>query len=62
MDAYDVWKFQEKRAQRLLGKLPKCDRCGDTLQDGYLWRIDGLCLCDDCACQMYRFSTEGDAV
>lgn len=58
MDAYDMWKYRERSQRRKLDTLPTCDRCGEPIQDDYLWRVDGLVLCEDCAANMYRFSVE----
>lgn len=58
MDAYDMWEHRERAQQKQLAALPTCDRCGEPIQEDYLWSVDGLILCEDCATQMYRVRAE----
>lgn len=61
MDAYDMWERRERSQQKKLEALPVCDRCGEPIQEDYLWKIDGLLLCEECAAQMYRFGAEASS-
>lgn len=48
----------DREQQRKLDKLPKCDICGEPLQDGYYYLINGEALCHDCLDNNYREEVE----
>ena len=37
-----------------LAKLPKCDLCGEPIQDDYYWEVAGDKYCEECAQKMFR--------
>lgn len=37
-----------------LEKLPKCDLCGEPIQDDYFWEFAGDKYCEECAQKMFR--------
>lgn len=41
-----------------LSKLPKCDICGDVIQDDHLFDLDGDLICEDCMHMQFRKRTE----
>lgn len=45
-----VRDFDEWDAERTewLNKLPKCDRCGEPIQDDHGYELDGEIFCEDC--------------
>lgn len=42
------------RQEEQLQDLPKCDRCGEPIQDEFLYEIDGETLCKECMEELYR--------
>lgn len=42
---FDEWDAEQTEQ---LKKLPKCDCCGEPIQDDYGYRFDGELLCEDC--------------
>lgn len=44
-DFFDEWDLEQSRK---LEERPMCDVCGDRIQDDYLYRINGDCICPDC--------------
>lgn len=44
----------EAEQQRELDKLPKCDCCGETITDDFLFDIDGTLYCEDCLNDSFR--------
>ena len=47
-DMYDMERQKE------LDKLPKCDICGEPIQDDFLYDLDGTLVCDECLKTEYR--------
>lgn len=43
---------------RYEARLPKCDCCGEPIQDDYYWEIDGEILCQTCLNEQYRKFTD----
>lgn len=41
-----------------LDKLPKCDICGEPIQEDYLYCIYGDIFCEDCLKEHFRKRTE----
>lgn len=41
-----------------LNKLPKCDICGDVIQDDCLFDLDGDLICENCMFLQFRRRTE----
>lgn len=46
----------EREAQ--LDRLPKCDICGEPIQDDYLYDINGDIFCEECLKGKFRKSVE----
>lgn len=44
--------------EALLERLPKCDSCGEPIQDEYLWEIGGDVYCERCATDTFRKSND----
>lgn len=40
--------------QKELDKLPKCDICGEPIQDEFLYDLDGTLVCEECLNNEYR--------
>ena len=51
-DRYDAER------QREMDKLPKCDYCGKTIMDDYLYDFDGDLICEDCLNDNFRKRVE----
>lgn len=49
-DADRYIAYQEARLERF----PKCDSCGEPIQDEYLWDFNGTIYCEECAADEYR--------
>lgn len=47
-DNYDLWEQHDRERERELQKLPKCDECGERIQDDYLYEINGELVCIEC--------------
>ena len=50
------WYFAMKEA--LLERLPKCDSCGEPIQDEFLWEIGGEVYCEECAKDRLRVTNK----
>lgn len=37
-----------------LKKMPKCSKCGEHIQDGYLFDIEDTLYCEECAYELFR--------
>ena len=48
---FDRWDAEQERQ---LAKLPKCDDCGEPIQDEHYFHIHGEILCEDCMNDRYR--------
>ena len=48
----ESWEYDllqaEKERDEYFSKLPKCDCCGEHIQDDFLYDINGFLLCEDC--------------
>lgn len=51
-DAYE-WEREKQLAKR-----PKCDICGEPIQDDYLYEIQGELICEECLEKHYRKAAE----
>ena len=47
------WDRHCEEQERWLAKLPKCDSCGDAI-DEYMYVIDDEVLCENCMNDLYR--------
>ena len=57
-DNYDLWAAHDAEQEEELEQLPKCDCCGNPIQDEHLWQINGDLLCEECMNDSYRRSTD----
>lgn len=53
-DNYDLWEAHERRQQRLLDRLPKCDHCRKPIQDEHYFDIYGVHYCYGCMVALFR--------
>lgn len=57
-DNYDLWARHDAEQEAELQKLPKCDKCGQPMQDEYCYDIEGEHICENCLKKHYRVSVE----
>lgn len=57
-DNYSQWEYHERQQERLLDRLPKCERCRRSIQDDYLFDVYGDVYCEKCATLLFRRNTE----
>jgi len=50
-DRYDAEQAAE------LDCLPKCDECGEAIQDDFLYEINDMLICESCLNRSYRKQT-----
>lgn len=53
-DAYDQFLSRERRQQKWLDSLPKCDHCGKPIQDEYYFNVYGETYCGKCNITLFR--------
>lgn len=53
-DNYSQWEAHERRKEKLLDRLPKCDHCRKPIQDEYKFDIHGETYCERCAIILFR--------
>lgn len=58
LDNYDAYRDHEARQEAELKRLPKCEHCGERIQDDFLYEIDGGLYCESCMNDLFRHSTE----
>ena len=51
----------DRRQQRLLERLPKCDRCRKPIQDEHYFDIYGVSYCHECMVALFRMEVILDA-
>lgn len=44
----------EAEQQRQLDRLPKCEYCGETITDDFLYDLNGDIMCEKCLNDNYR--------
>lgn len=49
----------ESDKEEMLVRRPKCDCCGQHIQDDYLFNIVGDLYCEECLIDQFRHSTDG---
>lgn len=59
-DNYDQWVSHQAKQDERLAKLPKCDFCGEPIQDEHCYQIDGKTYCTDCLNDQFRKEIELD--
>ena len=53
-DNYDAWLEHDYEQESWLEKLPKCDECGQPIQDEHCFNINGNYICEECLNERYR--------
>ena len=48
----------DRRQQSRLNRLPKCDYCGEPIEDDYLYEINDVVICEECLCEHHRKDVE----
>lgn len=56
-DAYDMWCEHEAQQEEELSRCPKCDVCGEPIQDEYCYQIEGVAICEYCMIDNFRKRT-----
>ena len=57
-DNYDKWKEHEAALEAKIENRPKCDICGERIQDDYCFELGGELICEDCLNKHFRKWTE----
>ena len=57
-DYNDLFAEHDAEEARALAKLPKCDICGEPIQDEHFYDIDGTYFCEECLNEEYRRKTD----
>ena len=57
-DINDAYRFHELEQEAWLAKRPKCDKCGEPIQDDYLYDVGGDIFCEECMKEVFRSRTE----
>ena len=57
-DNYDQWLAHERQQEKLLARLPKCDRCREHIQGEHYFDIYGDIYCEECGIKLFRKNTE----
>ena len=55
-DYLDLFHEEEERLAKIEERLPKCDCCGETINEDYAYEINGERICEDCLFDNYRVS------
>lgn len=50
-DDFDRWDAEQERQ---LAQLPKCDCCGEPIQDEHYFDVHGEILCEECMNDLFR--------
>ena len=56
-DNYDMFRSRDAELEMNTEKLPRCSCCGEPVQDGYFYEINGEVLCVHCLNEYYRKDT-----
>ena len=57
-DPTDAFERHDREQQRWLERRPKCDICGEHIQDEYCYMIGGETVCPECLENDYRVEIE----
>lgn len=58
-DNYRQWECHDRQLERERERLPKCDRCGEEIQE-YFFDIYGDIYCEECAHKLFRIEVTLD--
>ena len=48
LDNYALFEQYQRERDNWLGSRPKCEYCGEDIQDDYFYVIDGCKVCGEC--------------
>lgn len=54
IDNYGLWERHDAEQEAWLEELPKCDYCGEPIQDEFLYEIQGETLHKECMEEQYK--------
>lgn len=54
IDNYGLWKRHDAEQEAQLERLPKCNDCGDAIQEEFIFEVDGEILCEGCMNKRYK--------
>ena len=54
IDNYGMWEQHDAEQEAWLDSLPKCEDCGDPIQDEFIFEVDGDTLCERCMNKRYK--------
>ena len=57
-DNIDLFREWDAVQSKRLERLPKCCYCGEPIQDGYCYEIDGETMCRECLDDNFRKELE----
>lgn len=57
-DNYDAFRQHEAEQESWLARRPKCDCCGEHIQDDFLYDLNGVIHCEKCLNETFRHSSE----
>ena len=57
-DPLEDFARHDAEQESRLDKLPKCESCGEPIEDDYFYNIDGFFLCEECLKSEYRVNTD----
>ena len=57
-DYLDHWSEHNRQKEEKLHQLPKCEYCGQHIQDEYYFEINDEIICEGCLMENYRKHTE----
>ena len=57
-DNYDQFLSRERRQQKWLDNLPKCEHCGKPIQDEYKFFVYGETYHEGCAIELFRMEVD----
>ena len=47
-DALDQYEYRQKKLEAALSLLPKCEICGEPIEQEMAVKLDGAYYCDEC--------------
>ena len=53
-DNYTAFEHHEADQDAWLQKRPICENCKERIQDDFLYDIDGILYCEECAGDLFR--------
>ena len=57
-DYLDQWSEHNRQQEEKLHQLPKCEYCGEAIQDEYCFEINDEIICEKCLVENFRKNTE----